>query len=209
MPLPSLLALLLAGGRIPSTPILDSFNRADETPLSDGGNWAVAQLDPSEIGMKLVSNVIKNQTGFQGADYRITSFTANQEAFFTLIGKWSTDGAGFFLLINLQSPTAVATICGYLFTSYGSSGDVAELYRIDNGVLTLLGATVTGIAITVGDRFVARNRAGVLTFYQNKGSGWKPLLVRNDTTYGAGFIGLGCDDNVAISLGVFGGGSVR
>src|SRR5438309_11332522 len=42
-------------GAFPSTPILDNFNRADEDPLSGGGNWA--NLDPtSGDHFELLSN---------------------------------------------------------------------------------------------------------------------------------------------------------
>jgi hypothetical protein len=43
----------------PTTGLLDQFNRANETPLSGGGNWAV--LSTSINPLKLLSNEIAPQ----------------------------------------------------------------------------------------------------------------------------------------------------
>lgn len=207
MPLPSILALLLAGGRIPSTPLLDQFNRGDQNPLA--GGWTGPAINVFSQPATLVSLAATAQgVSTAGNSYWTTPFAANQEAYLTLTAKWATDGIGFFILLNLQTPGTV-TACGYLFTCYGSSGDVAEIYRIDNTSLTLLSPTVTGLSIAAGDKFLAKNAGNTLLFYQNKGSGWNPIAIRKDSAYGVGFVGLGADNSANIRVDDFGGGSSR
>lgn len=194
---------------VPTTTIISTFTGADVSPLSEGGVWSVVKLSGGTADLRLVSNAVRNQPGQQGASCYVATYGADQEAYFTMVSKWTTDGVGIFTLNNLQAPAATATVDGYLATSYGSSGDIAEMYRIDNGVFTQLGSTLTGITATAGDKFFTRNLSGTLTFSQNNGTGWVTLMTRTDTTYGAGQIGLGCDDTTTISMDDFGGGSIR
>jgi hypothetical protein len=55
-----LAAVALLSSAIPASgqppPILDNFNRADENPLSGGGNWAQTDLGAWPTPMRLLNN---------------------------------------------------------------------------------------------------------------------------------------------------------
>lgn len=192
---------------LPSTPILDQFNRADE--ILSSGNWAFMNFAP--LPLELVSNVVQSNHSVSGSSYWAASqFAGSQEAFVKLNTKWSVDGFGIALWTNLQTP-GTSGIDGYLFTVGGSAGgDVSEIYRIDNGGLTQLGATVTGVTFSASDFFLARNQRGSLTFWQAPLGNWaaaKVLMTRADATYGTGYIGLSVDDDT-FSVDNFGGGAI-
>src|ERR1051325_5982424 len=70
-----------------ATPILDSFNRANENPLSGGGNWGAL----SSGGAQLVNNAVASSgTGTSTSGWK-TSYTGNVEARATVL--ISTDNA--------------------------------------------------------------------------------------------------------------------
>ncbi len=188
----------------PTTSALDTFTRANEDPLT--GNWA--RLVYATTGLQLISNVAVGHVGAGSASYWLAaSYGASSEAWGTLATKWTGDSISMYVITNVQSAGVGSSEDFYLLGIYGSSGDVMEVYRVDNEVPTLLGATVTGLTITAGDKLGLENIGGTLKGYQFNGGAWNLRVTRTDTTYGAGNIGMGADNNT-VSIDDFGGGTV-
>jgi hypothetical protein len=84
---------------LPALPLLDDFNRPDETPLSDGGNWVVW---PTFGTMNLRSHNAVRSTVASAcyAQWTAQTFAASQVAAGTISG-WNTSGGdgGDFLLL--------------------------------------------------------------------------------------------------------------
>ncbi len=208
MPASNLYPVLFGNQRKgPTTPLLELFNRADENPLA--GPWTGGAFGVGSAAARIISNAGTGNgiTTTGSSYYNVGQMGPNCEAYFTMTTKWAGDGAGWFLLTNWTSP-GTASVSGYLFTSYGSSGDIAEIYKCTNNSLSIIGATVTGLTISVGDSFLARSKGGTLVLWQYHGGVWAPIVTRTDTTYlNGGYIGFGCDNDV-IAIDNFGGGSI-
>lgn len=192
----------------PSTSILDNFNRANENPLSGGGNWT----GPVETGagknqLRLVSNAVTGDTSGTSQSYWVaTTFNADQEVYAALDTKFTTGSVYFWL--NLQSP-GTSGVDGYFAGIFNDGSDKTGLYRVTDQSFV---ATVYEVTTTIadGDMWGVRNSGGTFTTYRKpSGGSWAAVSGASgtDTTYGAGYIGLGCDRNVE-SWGDFGGGNV-
>ncbi len=194
----------------PNTGYLDQFNRANEDPLSGGGNWAGSIFDPAggDTQLQLVSNAVLGRLTTSESYWAAATFGPRSEVWFTLATRPTDQGVALYT--NLQSP-GTSGVDGYFFVVYTLSGtDHGELYRVDNNVATQLGATVT-LVLTSGDQFWYSQIDGVLTGYQrSSGIGpWVAVIVRTDDTYSqvVGNVGISIDRAVAV-LDDVGGGTV-
>jgi len=88
----------------PTTPVLDNFNRANESPLSFGGQWITSPvLHGGTVALELVSNVVKVQSGSslnRGQWWADPGFPREQEAYVTCTtaATGQDDGFGVSLL---------------------------------------------------------------------------------------------------------------
>lgn len=179
----------------PTTPVLDDINRADADPIS--GNWVITAW-PGR-GIQIVSNQIK-QSVFQGLAVWDDLFDADQEVYYTLPAISVTSTTFLYARTNDFSVGAGDAYC-YLVNN-GSS-----LNRIDNGVFTQLGSTMT-ITIVIGDKFGLSVIGTTLTAYRKPSAGsWGPIDTRTDSTYSAaGYIS--CSSNTSADrMDDFGGGT--
>lgn len=191
-----------------TSPLLDSFTRADEDPLA--GSW-LGPIFTTDGQLKIVGGVAVGRNTVACASYWKNAFPARQEVWVTLRQKWTGNDNGLALFVNLTAPNS-GSVSGYVFTVYTStalSQDVLDVYRIDAGSFTQLGATVAlGVGgLASGDRYWLASDGGVLTFYRLVAGAWTVLASRSDATYGAGFIGIAAD-NDTLSQDDFGGGAI-
>ena len=136
--------------RFPNTPVLDTFNRANESPLSGGGNWA-ANANWWGDPLELVSNQIKMPSGATGG-YAGSYWTASQ---FSGKPEWFCDvavaptGVDYinFELIDASSDFAGGTPNGYLAAF--SLGETLKLWRWDAGAASQI--AITSIVLGDGD----------------------------------------------------------
>lgn len=174
-----------------STVLIDDFNRANESPL--GGEWT--QFDPlSTTGnILLTSNQAVSSSGGGSAYYNVRTCDADCDAYVTL------SGSGI-----------VSTNIWMRLTDFGTNGDGyriratttnGNIYRLDNGVATQLGAACT-TTIALTDAFGARTEGGNISSYLNN----TLICTRADATYSAsGHMGIGLSttneavDNVFLS----------
>lgn len=190
----------------PTTPLLDTLTRANEDPLA-GPGW-LSPIFAGDSGVKLVSNAATGRAGAGSESYWKYACPAAMEVWATLVTKYTNVDAGLTLFLNVQSPNSGAMSC-YAFAIYNHSGpgvDLAEIYRFDSASPTNLGTSGT-LTIANGAKFWARNLAGALTLYQLIAGVWTAILTATDTTYGAGFLGVGCDDATLV-VDDIGGGAI-
>ena len=173
------------------TGILDDFNRADENPLSGGGNWTTAGDAP-----EIVSNqVTSSSTG--DAFWVAGSEIADGEAYFTVAALVDTGSSTIlYARWNVSSPA------GYIFV-YGEGN--FSLYRWDPGYVE--------IDTSIGDNFDAGDQMRLLFVgsqiegWVNHDGVWEMVVSGTDSTFTSGRIGFGVVTTNAIDD--FGGGEVR
>ena len=182
----------------PTTRVLDGFQRADESPLSDGGNWGNPGPGTyASHGAKLVSDQATATANVGGA-YWTTSFGANQEAW-AVHGSPDTDA--LYVFCCLSSTPNSFTSSGYYLSHAYSSGDL-HLGRIDSGTFTSL-VFIDGPSF---DSFGLSVVSGLLTAWGETNNVWSVVCSVVDSNYNAGgYIGWGIDDTVD-RIATFGGG---
>lgn len=103
----------------------------------------------------------------------------------------------------------LGTTDGYLpwYAHASGVGSGLRAYRVDNGVLTQLGAQFDKV-LANGDDLGGEIIGSTLKVYYNTGAGWIEGLSRTDSTYtAAGFVGLRVFSDVN-PMDDFGGGTV-
>jgi peptidoglycan/xylan/chitin deacetylase (PgdA/CDA1 family) len=180
------------------TPILDNFNRANENPLSGGGNWGAIS---SVGGAQLVSNAVASPSSTTAASLWRTVFAGDVETYATI--PISTNNAGLYAETTLSSGNAN----GYLWQWQGSDvSPVFRLYRADNSVLTTLG-TFSGFTLTAGDKLALRVIGDSVQGWVYHLGDWQQVASATDTTYRTGQIGVRPRGTTPI-IDDFGGGPV-
>ena len=165
-----------AGETFPTTGLLDDFNRADETPLSQSGAWD-GPVRSGRSRLRLIGNAAaRASSGSTSEDYRSgTSFTES-EAYCTVAAlPTTTDFA--LVLARIQSPeTAGADFYGMETDRVGANNYSFTAYRVDDGAFVELAVVATGVDLQVGDKFgmeVTGTGATVtLRCLMDTGSGW-------------------------------------
>lgn len=198
----------------PTTPILDSFNRANEDPLVGGTNWG-GPIFPGMDRMKIVSQAIQQSTVIAGQSgssfWSANIFGPGTEAYISLSTVWQNANSDFWLWI-CGSNENTANASGYqLYIFNNGTIWTWRLFRYDNGVATKLGADLGTQALGNGDRVgIAVSAAGVIqAWYKALGSDWATFgTTRTDTNYTSGHIGVskGFVDVTSV-LDDFGGGT--
>jgi peptidoglycan/xylan/chitin deacetylase (PgdA/CDA1 family) len=181
------------------TPILDNFNRANENPLSGGGNWgAISSLG----GAQLVSNAVASPSSTTAASLWRTVFAGDVETYATI--PISTNNAGLYAETTLTS----GNVNGYLWQWQGSDVSPAfRLYRADNNVLTTLG-TFSDFTLTAGDKLALRVIGDSVQGWVYHLGGWQQIASATDNKYRTGQIGLRPRGTTPI-IDDFGGGQVQ
>lgn len=195
----------------PSQPILDNFNRADTGP-PPSGSWSFAELipaDSSSSGLKVVANKLAPKDD-------VSSYAGywNPAAYQTPAEVYATITAGRELLrlwLCISGQEGAGTANGYYLEYDFSSGtDTLGVYRVTNGVATLLGALINQ-EVASGDSIGLHHSGTTLeVWYRPVAGAWASLGTRADSTYTSGFLGTSIDrqGNVGslLALDDFGGG---
>lgn len=183
----------------PTTPILDTFNRADENPAT---------------GFTSVLNniqVLSNQAGATSANhlvyYSASTYGPDSECLLDLPTKppgtsQCSVGARW---VQVGSPS---TLDGYSLVLTAAAGtDSFAIQRVDNGVGTTLGSAISQ-EVTNGDGMGIRCLGSVIYGFYRSGAGeWTELGNRSDSTYtAAGNIGLS-GNSTTTRYDNFGGGT--
>lgn len=182
----------------PVTSVLDDFNRANENPLSGGGNWT-NKIVSADSDMKVDTNKAQ-AVAYGSAWWSATSFNADQEAFVT-----DTSAAEACRVYTRLAAPGTAGADGYTLVA-AAPGSALQLYRMDDTAFTAIGAAFTQ-TIVAGDSFklVSIGSTHTICFKPAAGS-WTELGTRTDGTYNAsGYIGIYAASNFTVDD--FGGGN--
>lgn len=155
----------------------DNFNRANEDPLSDGGNWGAWGTFGQ---LALVSNAVKNNSGSAAdrASCRVGSAVGDSQCTVTTVG--GRDGGP---AIHCDTSTN-----GYILTNF--DGVNIQMYRVDAGAFTQIG-TVVGAYVaadtlrlrrSAGNVITSRNGTDILTVADSTYTGGLDSLFVFDTT---------------------------
>jgi fibronectin type 3 domain-containing protein len=170
-------------------PTIDDFNRPNET-LSDGGRWSNSVLSTNELGLRVTSSQLAcSKTTTCTAWRNDASYGPDSESW-ARIATLPGNGNAVRLYVRLQSP-GTSGVDGYmLLFSQASGTDQVSLYRLTDGVLTVLQTISQEIA--AGDTLLLRARGSILESWRRSGSTWTRLGAVSDSTYaGAGYAGVG------------------
>jgi peptidoglycan/xylan/chitin deacetylase (PgdA/CDA1 family) len=182
-----------------STPILDNFNRANENPLSGGGNWSSL----SGGGAQLLNNAVASSgTGTSTSGWK-TSYTGDVEARATVL--ISSDNAGVMTDASLNG---AGQLSGYLWQWQGANSPATfALYREDANVFTTL-ATFNGFLLDPGDQLALQVIGSSVQGWVYHLGSWQQVATATDTTYSTGNLALRVRGTTPIADD-FGGGQVQ
>lgn len=195
----------------PTTSVLDTYDRADNASL--GANWTNA-IFTGDLSARIVSNQKGGNSdtadNYNSAYWNVSTFGPNCEIYETISveGFGGTFGGGREFMARLTGLDG--TPSGYSTFGNGNGDSTWGIYRYDNGVATLLGATITQ-AIVDGDAVGIEVNGSTITLYFKAAAGsWTSLGTRTDSTYtGAGNIGAILQQSgAAARADNFGGGTI-
>lgn len=180
-------------------PVLDNFNRANEGPPANG--WTTIWGS----GFKISSNqaVTDATSGDNGGWYTQQKYGPDCAIYNTIVA-----GGGSYCDNYIRaSGTSSANACGYDFAARASANTL-NIYRVDNGAFTALGATITQ-TVTNGDAVGGTVIGNTLTHhYKVSGGSWQVMSTVTDSTYTAsGYLGLSFGLNTQ-AFDNFGGGTI-
>lgn len=188
----------------PTTPILDNFNRANESPL--GGGWSANPIYGGVGMFRIVSNQAQNISGASGHGYWATSFGADQEVYAT-IADWAGFN-GFYLLARGTDFNNDFNQDYYLLT-VSKTGNSFELTRVINDSGTVIGSTTQ--VISSGDSIgLVCAGSSIQGWYKSSGGNWTKLLdVTDSGIANGGNIGMivDCSTPSQAIIDDFGGGN--
>lgn len=187
----------------PTTPVLDNFNRANENPLSGGGNW-LGPLFGSGPQLLLASNQVDTAVSEQrGSSYWSASFAADQEVYCDVPAIEQVVGLSF-----RQVNTGGATRSGYHVEVVSLSGPGNILVsRTDNDSDTALGVSMSA-NLNASDGIGVSIVGSTISVYTKISGTWSLLGTRTDSTYTSGGV-VGIDTSTFGPSGQidnFGGG---
>lgn len=192
----------------PTTGVLDTFDRADENPLSDGGKWT-NKTDPGFGDCQVLTNLGAGVgAGGNGAFRNNQTYGPDTEAFLTISTlAGNGDDTGVEIRIADGGLTTVDAYRVVAQKAAGASNDIWRVARLDNTVQTVLGANIIQ-EFSAGDGLGIEMVGSTITVYWKTGGTWTSLGTRTDTTYtAAGNIGM-LMDTTTPRVNDFGGGTV-
>lgn len=192
----------------PTTSVLDSFTRTNASSL--GSNWGTDTIGAGATTFVVTSDRAAARNSSYAEQYWSagSTFGPDSEAYATTPALATGSFASFGFMVRTQSPGSTAADGYRLTISPGSSE--ADISRVDNGVETQLGATISQAA-AAGDTDGLEAVSSTITAYRKTSAGsWGSIGSRTDTTYStAGRVGMWAFDPGATgTLDDFGGGTV-
>ena len=171
-------------------PALDTFDRANENPLSFGGRWGRGILGAPERSLRVISNQLASDRNSTATGrWNPAQYGPDSEASAT-VATLPGNGNAFRLYVRLQSPGSSAADGYMLLYTQASGMDQVAIYRMTNGVLTALSSANREVG--VGSRLLLRASGTALEAWVRGAAVWTRLSRVNDTTYtSSGFVGVG------------------
>ena len=177
-----------------TTGLIDNFNRADEGPPPTGWTEGYSADHGSVAGWKLSGNkAVANNPASELLEYcywNARQYSGDVEVYLDVVQAY-TGGTNIEIGIHVTNPTS-ATHSGYNVVLDATGGVLYRLrcYRVDNGVDTQLGSTISRLGFTPL-RFGVRRTGSTIDVYTDEGSGWVLRGSFTDATYNSGYIEIG------------------
>ena len=173
-------------------PIVDSFDRANENPLSDAGRWTngISATGGVETGLFTTANTLAcSKTTTCTAWRNAAQYGPDAESWARLSTLPGT-GNAIRLYVRVQQPGS-SVYDGYMLRTNQLAGtDQVFVDRIDNSAV--VNRLTVNQELAAGDVLLLRAKGSSLEAWRNDGSNWSRLGVVTDPTYSAvGFTGVG------------------
>lgn len=179
----------------PTTPILDDFNRADGVPSFTGGGWT-NQIEGANSGtLTINTNQLAVSTNGVGesssAWYSASTYGPDCQVYCT-VPVQPGNGNPMELYARVQSPGSAAQDGYGVYLWQDAGTDFFDVARTDNGVRTVLGATIPQ-EYAAGDSFGMSVIGSTIEVWYRSGAGaWTSKGTRTDSTYStSGYFGVG------------------
>jgi len=163
--------------------LLDNANRANETPLNNGGAWKGPVFN-GDKQVALTSERFANSENAWSNSYWATKFAANQVVRVTVAA--TTTSRTFELTARIQNPGLSTLNCYYLAVTTAGAW---ELGSVKAGVEATVGTGTKTIA--VGDKLWLECNGTTIKCVHETAAGVKTTVIEktNSTVSGEGFIG--------------------
>lgn len=185
---------------LPALPLLDDFNRANETPLSDGGSWTSwgALTQCNLVGHQAVMGAV----GVNASRWVVTTFNADQ-AMSATIAAWNLgggDGGEFDLYACMNALGSAAYKLELDVASPSPTPNYLHLRRLDPATPWLKVCTLVGISspLVAGDQIALNVSGRIIEAWYARTGAWTLIDSADDSVLsggaaalGAGFGGIG------------------
>lgn len=184
---------------IPVTPVLDFFDRADENPLSGGGNW-LAFFTATTSPLQLLSHAVTGTSTTRASQSYWTpaTFGPNTETYVTVAALPASTSNYIRLRVRLNIGSAQS----YMM-QWSNDANGCRIFR-EAGQETFTQLAQALSTYGVGDQITMRAVGSTISIYKN---GFQVLATSDSTYSAAGNIGVGCRDTT-VRLDAFGGGTL-
>lgn len=178
----------------PEAQLIDDFNRADENPPPTGWAGAYSPDYGAVAGWKLAGNkAVANDPNADLLEYcywTARQYSGDVEVYLDIAQTW-TGGSNLEIGIHVSNPTA-SNHSGYNVVLDATGGQLYRLrcYRVDAGVNTQLGSTISRLGFTP-QKFGVRREGSTIYVYTDEGSGWVLRGSFSDSTYNSGYVQIG------------------
>jgi hypothetical protein len=145
----------------------DNFNRADENPLSDGGNWASPLYDGDQPLRLTLDQAWGQGASINSSSYWTTPFGPDQEVSIYVTSTMVVGGSTYFILALRQTgmgSTGFAANTGYDIGIFADGNFIIE--KAINGVWTTLLDSYSAV-VGIGDTLTFRAVGHVISFLIN------------------------------------------
>jgi RHS repeat-associated protein len=192
---------------VPATGLIDQFERPNEDPLSQNGDWSPAPLFGSGQTLEVLGNAAGQNEGevVEAHSFRTTEIIGDAEVH-ARIANVPNNNQWFHLYLHLQEAGA-AGVDGYRASWFHwISTDGLYIQKLVDGAATTIAGPLA-LDPASGDTLLLRRFGLLLELWRRHAGVWTKLLSTIDGSYTSGRLGLGMDDDDG-RWDDFGGGSL-
>jgi hypothetical protein len=185
-------------------PLLDNCNRTENPLVGTASQCASPPCWTNKIDSTHPNNMaaqgtycyrppVDATTDFGSAWWNTSMGSDMAMSAVLLDATFAVSGRHFTLYVRGQQPGGSGTFDGYA-CRFNAFSEAAELHRLDNGTMTVIGTICTGVILADGDSLGCRIIGSTVSIHRKTGGTWQasPLCSATDSTYtGVGYIGFG------------------
>ena len=166
---------------IPQSTVLDNFNRANETPLSNSGKWS--QSPTATSGLRLDTNQAFIGGNNTGSYWNVARVGPDFEIYCTIVAYDSSSQGGFDLVLWGSPPATTPRLRYYMEINSGGGYAVHRIYR-DGNALALNNGALNNVAVGLGvDKMLLRRVGSIVEAWNYTAArGWVRAVAVNELT---------------------------